>query len=89
MSTDRLEQYRALLGQLLFEREAAGGELPEDDESRFVERLDEVWWQLSPDQQGVIDGELAAPNVPEVSEDLKLVDCDVAKGSRALPRKAA
>jgi hypothetical protein len=60
MSPQPLERYRRLLTQLLFEREAAGGELPEQEESRYVELLDEVWWQLSPSDQDLIEGELEA-----------------------------
>ena len=89
VSTDLLTRYRTLLGQLLFEREAAGGELPDDEESRFVERLDEVWWQLSPEEQELVDRELVGPGTPQVSEELNLIDCEVSKGSKALPRKAA
>jgi hypothetical protein len=89
VSTDALTRYRTLLGQLLFEREAAGGELSEDEESRWVERLDGVWWQLSPEEQDLVDRELAEPVVPKAREELNLVDCKIRKGSKALPRRAA
>jgi hypothetical protein len=58
MNPPLVERYRILLTQLLFEREAAGGDLPEEEESRYVEMLDEVWWQLIPSDQEVIEQEL-------------------------------
>ena len=53
-----LERYRILLSQLLFEREAAGGDLSEEEESRFVASLDELWWQLSSSDQEQVEREL-------------------------------
>ncbi len=89
MSTGVAKRYRALLTELLFEREAAGGELPEEAESHFVERLDEVWWQLSGEEQAAIDRELQSGTPVAVSEEPRLVDCKVAKGGKAPPRRAA
>lgn len=88
MST-QIIRYRTLLTELLFEREAAGGELPDNEESLFVERLDEIWWQLSESEQSLIERELAQPSAPAVHESPELVDCEVSEGSRAVPRKAA
>ncbi len=86
--SESLNQYRALLTQLLFDREAAGGELPDEEESMYVERLDRLWWQLSSAEQDIIDQELAEP--PKASETpLNLVDCVVSEGSSDVPRKAA
>jgi hypothetical protein len=86
--SESLNQYRALLTQLLFDREAAGGELPEEEESMYVERLDRLWWQLSTAEQDVIDHELAEP--PMASETpFNLIDCVVSEGSSDVPRKAA
>lgn len=59
MTQQTLERYRALLAQLVFERAAAGGELPEAEESRFVTLLDELWWQLGPADQEKVERELA------------------------------
>jgi hypothetical protein len=83
-----LERYRVLLSQLLFEREAAGGDLPEEEESRYVELLDNVWWQLSPSEQEQIERELKQVAV-QVAEEPRLVDLALAEGSSALPRRAA
>jgi hypothetical protein len=88
MNPQPLERYRHLLTQLLFEREAAGGELPEQEESRYVELLDEVWWQLSPNDQDLIERELKQVAV-QVEEEPDLVDSAVFEGSSALPRRAA
>ena len=59
MNQQPLERYRVLLAQLMFERAAAGGELPEAEESRFVTLLDELWWQLGPADREKVERELA------------------------------
>lgn len=87
--TSSLDRYRSLLTELLFEREAAGGELSEEDESHYVERLDTVWHGLTPEEQDTIDAELAEPELAAVSEELSLVDCLVVEGSSEMPRRAA
>jgi hypothetical protein len=86
--TESLHRYRALLNELLFEREAAGGELSEHQESLFVEQLDHLWWQLSSAEQDLIDRELSQPSELEVREPPNLVDCAVSEGSSALRRSA-
>lgn len=87
--SDPQKYYRQLLSRLLFEREAAGGELSEDEESMFVERLDRLWWQLSAAEQDSIDQELAEPSELGVDEEPRFVDCAVSEGSSVAPRKAA
>jgi len=84
-----IARYRILLARLLFEREAAGGELAEDEESRFVALLDEVWWQLDPAEQALIDHELSESKPLEIREEIHRVDCEVPEGGSALPRRAA
>jgi hypothetical protein len=79
---------RGLLSQFLPEREAAGGDLSEEEESRYVALLDEVGWQLSPSDQEQIERELRQVDV-QVGEEPALVDLAVAEGSSALPRRAA
>jgi hypothetical protein len=88
MNLPPVNRYRMLLTQLLFEREAAGGDLPEEEESRYVELLDEVWWQLNPNDQDLIERELKQVAV-QVREEPQLVDLAVLEGSSALPRRAA
>jgi hypothetical protein len=88
MNPPPVERYRVLLTQLLFEREAAGGDLPEEAESRYVELLDEVWWQLDPSDQEQVERELKQIAV-HVGEEPALVDLEVMEGSSALPRRAA
>jgi hypothetical protein len=87
MSSQPLDRYRVLLTQLLFERAAAGGELPEDEESRYVALLDELWWQLSPAEQEEMERELQAS--VEVGVEPDLVDHPVVEGTSDLPRRAA
>jgi hypothetical protein len=89
MREELLGRYRILLARLLFEREAAGGDLPEDDESRFVAHLDEIWWQLDPAEQALIDQELSESKSLDIREEFHLVDCDVSEGGSVLPRRAA
>lgn len=87
MSSQPLDRYRVLLTQLLFERAAAGGELSEDEESRYVASLDELWWQLSPTEQETMERELQAS--VEVGVEPDLVDRPVAEGTSDPPRRAA
>lgn len=91
MTERLLERYRMLLAQLLFEREAAGGDLPEEEESRFVAALDDVLRQLGPSVQAEIDRiDREVTQVPlQVAEDPHFVDLAVAEGTSVLPRKAA
>ena len=87
--SDPLSEYRTLLTELLFEREAAGGELPEEEESSYVARLDAIWWRLTPDEQTQMDEELARSPAQTVREEPSLVDCEVSEGSGGVPRRAA
>jgi hypothetical protein len=88
MNDQPLDRYRILLTQLLFEREAAGGDLSEDEESRYVALLDELWWQLGPNDQEQIERDLMQVPV-QVDEDPSLVDLVVTEGASALPRRPA
>ena len=88
MTEQPLKRYRLLLSQLLFEREAAGGDLSEEEESRHVALLDDVWWTLSASDQEQIERELQQVAV-QVGEEPDLVDLAVSEGSSAVPRKAA
>lgn len=87
--SDSLYRYRALLTELLFEREAAGGELSEEEESHYVERLDAIWYSLQPAEQELIDEELAQPQPTATSTEFSFVDCVVDEGSSQMPRRAA
>lgn len=89
MTVDLLERYRTLMNELLFAREAEGGDLPEEQESIYVERLDALWWQLSETEQAAYEAELVALSCLSSPEELNLVDCSVSEGERAAPRKAA
>lgn len=40
-----------MMNELLFARELEGGELPEERESWYIERLDVLWWRLSTSEQ--------------------------------------
>lgn len=77
--------YRRLLNELLFAREAEGGELPVDEESSYVERLDKLWWELSEDERNAETGYAPPPAAPA---SLGLVDREVRIGDRVSPRRA-
>ena len=51
MNRTPLDSYRSLMNALLILRETEGGELPEEIESSYVERLDVLWWKLSETEQ--------------------------------------
>ncbi len=89
MRTDLLDLYRGRMTELLILREAEGGELPVEVESAHVERLDDLWWQLSEEEQATYETELANAQPPPSPETLNLVDCEVNEGEHAPPRKAA
>ncbi|HEY6556969.1 MAG TPA: hypothetical protein VI072_06835 [Polyangiaceae bacterium] len=89
MNADHLDRYRRLMNELLIFREAEGGELPVEVESAYVERLDDLWWQLSEEEQAAYEIELTNALPPGSPDDLELVDCEVNEGEHAGPRKAA
>jgi len=55
-----VDQYRALMSELLFSRAAEGGDLPLAVESAYVEQLDALWRRLSEAEQAMYEAELAA-----------------------------
>ncbi len=83
------KRYNELLTDLLVERELAGGSLPQETESRFVEELDRCWWALTPSEQDEIERATAAEH--DLSAPVSLSEEDVAlpEGARVMPRKAA
>lgn len=89
MNGSPLDQYRSVMNELLILREAEGGELPDDLESSYVERLDELWWKLSEAEQDEYEAELANSEGLSGPETLNLVDCEVDQGGSTTPRKAA
>lgn len=62
MSANLKFAYKSTLDDLLRAREFAGGILPEQEESVFVELLDELWWKLNPADQDELERCLLAPN---------------------------
>jgi hypothetical protein len=89
MTDSALDSYRRLMNELLILREAEGGDLPVEVESAYVERLDDLWWKLSEEDQAEYEAELAKATPPAGPEELALVDCEVDKGSHSTPRRAA
>lgn len=89
MTNNLLNEYRTLMNELLIMREADGGELPVEVESAYVERLNDLWWQLSEEDQHTYEAELSTSSAPASQEDLNLVDCDVAYDDKLVPRRKA
>ncbi|HEY5959170.1 MAG TPA: hypothetical protein VIV60_21580 [Polyangiaceae bacterium] len=89
MTIELLDRYRVLMNELLFTREAEAGDLPEELESSYVERLEDLWWQLSESEQAAYEAELTLAESPSSPEELNFVDCTVTEGGHASPRRAA
>lgn len=89
MSVMPLDQYRSLMNELLILREAEGGELPDDLESSYVARLDDLWWKLTEAEQDEFEAEFADATGLSGPEILSLVDREVDKGGKTTPRKVA
>jgi hypothetical protein len=87
MINSLLDGYCRLMNELLLLREAEGGELPVEVESSYVQRLDDLWWRLSEQEQELYESELA--DTLTGPDDLHLIDCEVDQGSNTAPRKAA
>ncbi len=50
-ASEAAAMYAETMEDLQRARQAAGGSLSEEQESAFVERLDELWWALTDDEQ--------------------------------------
>lgn len=85
--TGALNRYRILMNELMFAREAEGGDLGMEVEAAYVARLDELWWQLSEEEQQAYEIELAKGEVPSIENHPNLVDRIVEKGDCVGPRK--
>ncbi|HEX3594558.1 MAG TPA: hypothetical protein VHU80_05635 [Polyangiaceae bacterium] len=83
------KQYREILTTLLLERELAGGSLSDDDESRYVEQLDRLWWAMTDDEQNEMEQAIAGNQPVDAPVDLRAEDVVVAHGEHRLPRQAA
>lgn len=81
-------RYAELMLELLLERELAGGELPEAEESRRVAELDRCWWAMTNEEQADYERWLAASKPPDAPAELELKDVIVSEGSTSSPRAA-
>lgn len=82
-------RYGELLIQLLLFREAAGGELPPEDEARMVSELDRCWREMSEEERQESELGFAGRPVPPAPDSLHEEDLVVPDGSRIGPRRAA
>ncbi|MCA9595423.1 MAG: hypothetical protein KC776_19045 [Myxococcales bacterium] len=88
MSAAPLDRYRKLMNELLFVREAEGGQLSDELESSYVERLEELWWTLSESEQKEYEADRVGPGALGGPEHLDLVDRAVHEGDDTGPREA-
>jgi len=58
------ERYLEKLDELLSARAAAGGTLTQDEESRFCEELDEIWRQMTPEEEDIVEAAVEARKKP-------------------------
>ena len=49
--TGAVPRYRDVLRDLLQRRASAGGELPDEEEDRFMSVLDRLWYAMSADER--------------------------------------
>lgn len=80
-----VDAFLKLLNELLFERELAGGELTQEQESEYAGRLTDIWNQLTEEQQDEV--EALHQRVPGAPVSLHLEDVDVQEGTTVLPRR--
>jgi len=78
MSQELTKRYLGMLTELLLERELNGGTLPMDVESERSAKLEEIWWQLSDEEQDEVEEVFKRPI--EAPVDLGLVDMPAESG---------
>jgi len=83
------KRYRELLTALLMERELAGGTLPEESESNYVEELDRCWWAMTGSEQQEIERAIADEHPIDAPADIGAEDVRVKEGEHEPPRRAA
>jgi hypothetical protein len=69
--------------ELHLARVEAGGGLSQEEESKFVQRLDSHWWAMSEEDRETIEEELAGL---KVSQEPQLRDREVFIGDKITPR---
>jgi hypothetical protein len=88
MGQAHIKQYKTLLVELLLEREINGGELGQEAESSYTERLWDIWRELTDEEQDEVEEWAASLNEPlDAPEDLGLVDTVPASGQMPRRRK--
>jgi hypothetical protein len=54
-----VHSYRALMNELLRLRDG-GGEIPQEVESSYAQKLDDLWWQMSEQEQATCEAEFSS-----------------------------
>lgn len=79
-------RYLELVMELLLERARAGGNLPEDEESAYVDELERCWWAMTNAEQDEAERILSQPSL-EAPLELGEKDTTVTPGIREPPRR--
>lgn len=81
-------RYRSLLAELLIERQLAGGKLPEEKESSYIEELDRCWWEMTDEEHDAVEADFAVMAAIDAPASLNVQDRVVTKDAHELPREA-
>ena len=85
--TAAAQRYATLEQQVLLGR--AMGTLPEAEEDRLLEEMDDLWWQMAEAEREEANQRAAESAELEAPADLGLEDNAVERGSQQHPRKVA
>ncbi|HEX7477299.1 MAG TPA: hypothetical protein VF331_05795 [Polyangiales bacterium] len=83
------KRYSELLTKLLVDRELAGGSLPEEIESHYVEELDRCWWAMTSAEQDEFERTARVEHAVTAPTSLDEEDVTLLDGARTMPRRAA
>lgn len=84
MNEEIIKQYKEVLTELLFEREIR--KVSQEEEAKYMDELDVLWWQLSNGQQDELESWFCNLEVIATA-DLKLEDVEVQIGESKMPRR--
>lgn len=79
-----MSEFQQKLDYLLLEREIVGGVLSQEHESERVADLDQLWWQLTEEEQVLVEAEVG--RTPSAPRSLNLTDRIVFVGCTLCPR---
>lgn len=83
------ERYFKLMFDLLVARQLNGGDLPDDEEARRAEELDEQWALMTDAEREQAEAVFSGPSLVGAPEDLQQEDLELSKGATDPPRREA